>query len=240
MSDKLLQVIDLTKTYPVTHGLLQQVTGYVKAVDGVSFDVLKGDVFGIVGESGCGKTTTSKVILGLEDETSGRVLFEDKDVSTLKGKDLKWLRRAVQAMFQDPYSSLSPRMKIGRILSEPLEVHLKLTRSELKERISQVLSDVSLPASAADLYPHEFSGGQRQRIALARSIVLEPRLVVLDEPVSALDVSVQAQLMNLLLDIQGKTRVHLHRHRPQPGGGEVFVQQDSGDVPGQGSGVRKE
>lgn len=204
MSDKLLQVIDLTKTYPVTHGLLQKTTGYVKAVDGVSFDVLKGDVFGIVGESGCGKTTTSKLILGLEDETSGRVLFEDKDVSTLKGKEIKWLRRNVQAMFQDPYSSLSPRMKIGRILSEPLEVHLKLTKNELKERISQVLSDVCLPASAADLYPHEFSGGQRQRVALARSIVLEPKLVVLDEPVSALDVSVQAQLMNLLLDIQEK------------------------------------
>lgn len=203
MSGALLQTRNLKKYFPLTKGaLFHKVIGHVKAVDGVSFDVFEGDVFGIVGESGCGKTTTLKMILGLEDQTDGEIFFADKDVSRLEGKDLKWYRRSVQCMFQDPYSSLNPRMKVGDFLREPIDIHMKLSKAETTDRINRALDEVCLSRSCADLYPHEFSGGQRQRIALARAIVLEPRLVVLDEPVSALDVSVQAQLMNLLLDIK--------------------------------------
>ncbi|MHB8867963.1 MAG: ABC transporter ATP-binding protein [Thermoleophilia bacterium] len=203
MSGALLQTRNLKKHFPLTKGaLIHRVIGHVKAVDGISFDVFEGDVFGIVGESGCGKTTTLKMILGLEDQTDGEIIFDDRDVSRLTGKELKWYRRSVQTMFQDPYSSLNPRMKVGDFLREPISIHLKLNKAETTDRINRVLDEVCLCRSSADLYPHEFSGGQRQRIALARAIVLEPRLVVLDEPVSALDVSVQAQLMNLLLDIK--------------------------------------
>ena len=203
MKGALLRVKDLKKHFAVTKGaLLRKVVGYVKAVDGISFDVFEGDVFGIVGESGCGKTTTLKMVLGLEHLSDGEINFDDRDVTRLTGSDLKWYRRSVQCMFQDPYSSLNPRMKVGDFLREPLDIHWKLSKVETNDRINSALDEVCLSRSSADLYPHEFSGGQRQRIALARAIVLEPRLVVLDEPVSALDVSVQAQLMNLLLDIK--------------------------------------
>jgi oligopeptide transport system ATP-binding protein len=203
MRGALLQVKDLKKHFPLTKGaLLQKVVGHVKAVDGISFDVFDGDVFGIVGESGCGKTTTLKMVLGLEHLSDGEIIFDGRDVTRLTGSDLQWYRRSVQCMFQDPYSSLNPRMKVGVFLRQPLDIHCKLSKAETKDRINSALDEVCLSRSSADLYPHEFSGGQRQRIALARAIVLEPRLVVLDEPVSALDVSVQAQLMNLLLDIK--------------------------------------
>lgn len=201
----LLEARDVKKHFPVTRGLLLQKTvGYVKAVDGIDFSVFKGDSFGIVGESGCGKTTTLKLILLLEKITSGSILFDNKDISRLSGNELKEYRSSVQAMFQDPYSSLNPRLKISDILSEPIKSNLHMTKGEIKDRVSESLAEVKLPPDCASLYPHEFSGGQRQRIALARAMVIKPRLVVLDEPVSALDVSVRAQLMNLLMDIHQK------------------------------------
>jgi oligopeptide/dipeptide ABC transporter ATP-binding protein len=208
MADILLEVRDLKKYYPVTKGLIfSKVIAQVKAVDGISFTVNQGDVFGIVGESGCGKTTTIKMILLLENITSGNILFDNKDISRLSRAQIKEYRSSVQAMFQDPYSSLNPTMKIGDFIAEPMVVNLHLTRKDIKERVAQMLVEVKLPPTDAELYPHEFSGGQRQRIALARAIGIRPKLVILDEPVSALDVSVRAQLMNLLMDIQRKLRL---------------------------------
>jgi peptide/nickel transport system ATP-binding protein len=205
MSNVLLEARNIKKYFPVTKGLIfSRVIAQVKAVDDISFTVDEGDVFGIVGESGCGKTTTLKMILLLEKITGGEILFENKDISRLAGKELKRYRGSVQAMFQDPYSSLNPTMKIGEFIAEPMQANLKLNRQEIRERVTQMLAEVKLPSGSAELYPHEFSGGQRQRIALARAIGIRPRLVILDEPVSALDVSVRAQLMNLLMDIQGK------------------------------------
>lgn len=205
MADIILEARDLKKYYPVTKGLIfSKVIAQVKAVDGISFTVNQGDVFGIVGESGCGKTTTIKMILLLENITSGNILFDNKDISRLSRAQIKEYRSSVQAMFQDPYSSLNPTMKIGDFIAEPMIVNLRLTRKDIEERVAQMLAEVKLPPTDAELYPHEFSGGQRQRIALARAIGIRPRLVILDEPVSALDVSVRAQLMNLLMDIQQK------------------------------------
>lgn len=201
----LLEARDVKKYFPVTKGLLwQKNVGYVKAVDGINFSVFNRDSFGIVGESGCGKTTTLKLILLLEKITSGSILFDNKDISRLSGNELKEYRSSVQAMFQDPYSSLNPRLKISDILSEPIKSNLHMTKAEIKDRVSESLAEVKLTPESAYLYPHEFSGGQRQRIALARAMVIQPRLVILDEPVSALDVSVRAQLMNLLMDIHQK------------------------------------
>jgi oligopeptide transport system ATP-binding protein len=205
MGNTILEARDVKKYFPITKGLIiSRVIAHVKAVDGVSFTVDEGDVFGIVGESGCGKTTTLKMLLLLESITSGHIFFDNKDISRLSGGELKYYRRSVQAMFQDPYSSLDPTMKIGNIIAEPMEASLKLSKQEVKERVSKMLAEVKLPPASAELFPHEFSGGQRQRIALARAIGIRPRLVILDEPVSALDVSVRAQLMNLLMDIQQK------------------------------------
>lgn len=206
LQDKiLLEARDVTKHFPVTRGLiLQKTVGYVKAVDGVDFSVFNGDSFGIVGESGCGKTTTTKMILLLEKITGGSILFDNKDISRLSGNELKEYRSSVQAMFQDPYNSLNPRLKISDILSEPIKSNRHMTKGEIKDRVGEILAEVKLSPESAHLYPHEFSGGQRQRIALARAMAIKPRLVILDEPVSALDVSVQAQLMNLLMDIRQK------------------------------------
>ncbi|MFH0727293.1 MAG: oligopeptide/dipeptide ABC transporter ATP-binding protein [Pseudomonadota bacterium] len=207
MKEKLLEAIDIKKHFPITKGLItRKILGYVKAIDGVDFCIYKGDSFSLVGESGCGKTTTTKCILLLESLSSGSLLFENKDISKLTPEEIKGYRSSVQAMFQDPYSSLSPRMRVRDILSEPIEINLELTKKKINERIDQILTEVKLPPGSAKLYPHEFSGGQRQRIALARAIAIEPKLIVLDEPVSALDVSVQAQLMNLLMDIQQKRK----------------------------------
>jgi oligopeptide/dipeptide ABC transporter ATP-binding protein len=203
MPDALLELRNVKKYFPVAKGLLlQKVVGHVKAVDDVSFTVYPGDVFGLVGESGCGKTTTSRMILRLESITDGSILFEDKDIAKYSRAELKHYRSSVQAMFQDPYSSLSPRMKIGDIISEPIWVNMSLTKAEIHDRVTQILGEVKLSPESANLYPHEFSGGQRQRIALARAVACQPQLVILDEPVSALDVSVRAQLMNLLMDIK--------------------------------------
>ncbi len=203
MSGYLLEVSDLVKYFPVREGLVQQkVTGWIKAVDGVSFAVPYGKTLGLVGESGCGKTTTSKLILLLEKATSGSILFRGKEVQKLRGEGLKEYRKSVQVVFQDPYSSLNPRMRVGDIITEPLIVNEVLPKTTVKKRLAELLEMVGLSPESASLFPHEFSGGQRQRIAIARALSLSVDLIILDEPVSALDVSIRAQIMNLLMDLQ--------------------------------------
>lgn len=193
MRDIILQAQNLTKHFPVTKGIIfMKQTGAIKAVDGVDFTIAKGEAFGLVGESGCGKTTTAKLILLLEKITKGSVFFEGKDIGQLSGADLKRYRGLVQAVFQDPYSSLSPRMRVGSIIGEPIVVNGSLTRMEIREKVAETLEVVGLMADHAEHYPHEFSGGQRQRVAVARALILKPRLIILDEPVSALDVSIRA------------------------------------------------
>jgi oligopeptide/dipeptide ABC transporter ATP-binding protein len=200
-------VEDLSKHYPVSDGQYGgRIVGHVKAVDGVSFTIEKGKTLALVGESGCGKTTTARLVLRLHTPTSGTVTLDDKDVFTLRGPDLKWFRTSVQAVFQDPWASLSPRMKVRDIVAEPLVANRRIARDEIRERVGATLEQVGMQRWHGDLYPHEFSGGQRQRVALASALITEPRLLVLDEPVSALDVSVQAQVMNLLKDIQTDLR----------------------------------
>ncbi len=202
----LLEARDLTKHFPVTKGIiLQKQIGAVKAVDGISFTIQQGETFGLVGESGCGKTTTARLVLLLEKITAGTLLFQGKDLQTMTPEELEQYRASVQAVFQDPYSSLSPRMKVGNIIAEPLVIDGKLSPKEIKERVAALLDLVGLRKDAHALYPHEFSGGQRQRIAIARALAPNPSLIVLDEPVSALDVSIRAQIMNLLKEIQQKT-----------------------------------
>ena len=201
----MIEVQDLTKYFPLRKGIIfAKQVGAVKAVDGVSFVVEEGQTFGLVGESGCGKTTVCKLILLLEQITGGSIRFDGKDVRGMRGADLKRYKKSVQAVFQDPYSSLSPRMKVGDFLSEPMLVHNTMPKAEMKDRVAELLQNVGLNPESAGLYPHEFSGGQRQRIAVARSLASTPRLIVLDEPVSALDVSIRAQILNLLADLQQK------------------------------------
>mgnify|MGYP005850607067 CR=1 FL=1 len=201
----LIEVRDLKKHFPVTKGhLLGRVVGWLKAVDGVSFRIGRGQTLGLVGESGCGKSTTAKLVLMLEKPTAGQVLFRGRDIYRLPRAELRDYRESVQAVFQDPWSSLNPRMRVGQIIAEPLEINTRLSRGEMKERVAQLLVDVGLNPYQAALYPHEFSGGQRQRIAIARALALQPKVVVLDEPVSALDVSIRAQIMNLLKELQEK------------------------------------
>jgi peptide/nickel transport system ATP-binding protein/oligopeptide transport system ATP-binding protein len=198
-----LRVDGLKKHFPVTQGLLwTKVVGWVKAVDGIGFSVRQGQTLAIVGESGCGKTTTAKLILRLERPTAGRVCVDGDDVHTLTGNALKQYRTKVQAVFQDPWSSLSPRMRVRDIVAEPLVVNGQASPPEIKNRVAEMLGRVGLRPQQAHLYPHEFSGGQRQRIAVASALVSNPKLIVLDEPVSALDVSIRAQIMNLLVDLQ--------------------------------------
>jgi oligopeptide transport system ATP-binding protein len=205
MKNPLLEAKNLKKHFPVTKGLFASKSiGWIKAVDGIDFEIWPGDTFGLVGESGCGKTTTSKMILMLEKKTSGSLLFEGQDIGTLRKEALVHFRGSVQAVFQDPFSSLNPRMRVGDSIGEPIVENKTVPKAELKERIDFVIDQVGLPKGSASRYPHEFSGGQRQRIAMARALALNPRLIILDEPVSALDVSVRAQVLNLLKDLQQK------------------------------------
>jgi oligopeptide/dipeptide ABC transporter ATP-binding protein len=205
MAETLLEVRELQKYFPITAGLLiSRVRGWVKAVDEVSFSIRRSETFSLVGESGCGKTTTAKTILLLEKPTAGTISFAGRDITALKGRALKAHRASVQAVFQDPYSSLDPRQRVGTIIGEPLVVNRRLHGKAVAARVSELLQQVGLPPMSAQLYPHEFSGGQRQRIAIARALALNPSLMVLDEPVSALDVSIRAQIMNLLKDLQAQ------------------------------------
>lgn len=199
----LLDVRDLNTHFPVKSGILQRTTGFVRAVDGVSFSLSRGETLGLVGESGCGKTTVGRTILKLIPATSGAVVFDGVDVYRARGEQLKKLRKRMQIVFQDPAGSLNPRMRVINIIGEPLLVHGLVTdRSQLRDRVEQLLVRCGMPKAAADRYPHEFSGGQKQRICIARALSLEPDFIVCDEPTSALDVSIQAQILNLLKDLQ--------------------------------------
>ena len=203
MAEVLVRAENLQKHFPVTEGLvLMKTVGWVRAVDGISFEVRRGQTLALVGESGCGKTTTAKLVLRLERPTGGKITIGGRDIHELGGPDLRQFRMQVQAVFQDPWSSLSPRMRVRDIIAEPLVVNRNVSGKEARERVMELLNDVGLRPEQADLFPHEFSGGQRQRIAMASALSVEPSLIVLDEPVSALDVSVQAQIMNLLRDLQ--------------------------------------
>jgi oligopeptide transport system ATP-binding protein len=206
MSDKevILKVKDLVMYFPIKRGVFQRVVGHVHAVDGVSFDIKKGETLGLVGESGCGKSTTGRTILQLYRATSGEITFEGEDLIKAKGEKLRLMRRRMQMIFQDPYASLNPRMTVEDIIGEPLIVHDIARGEEIRKRVQELLDLVRLNPAYIDRYPHEFSGGQRQRIGVARALALNPDLIVCDEPISALDVSVQAQVVNLLEDLQEK------------------------------------
>ena len=205
MSDVVLEVRDLVKHFEVGGGLLGGPRGVVRAIDGVSFTLHRGETLGLVGESGCGKTTVSRCILQLERPTAGAVLFEGRDLTKLSDAELRPIRRRLQVCFQDPYSSLNPRMSVGQIIAEPVAVHrLAPDRAQRVERVRELLLQVGLAPQHADRYPHELSGGQRQRVGIARALALEPAVMICDEPVSALDVSIQAQIINLLEDLQAR------------------------------------
>ncbi len=197
----LLNVVNLKKYFPIRRGLFGRIVGYVKAVDSVSFNIDENEVFSLVGESGSGKTTVARCILKLYDPTDGRIVFEGRDITRLKGRDLKDYRRKVQAVFQNPFLSLNPRMRIADIVSEPLLAHMKISKSKAHKAAVELLERVGLSASLARRFPSDLSGGQAQRVAIARALALKPKLIVLDEPTSALDVSVQAQILNLLEDL---------------------------------------
>ncbi len=200
--DALVQVKNLKKYFPISGGVFSRVIGHVKAIDDISFDIMKGETLGLVGESGCGKTTTGRAILRLMNATAGHVYFQGQDVFSLNKHDLRKMRREMQLVFQDPYASLNPRMNVGNIIGEPLEIH-GIAKGAKKDKIVQeLLETVGLSKWHMRRYPHEFSGGQRQRIGVARALALKPKLIVLDEPVSALDVSIQSQVINLLEDLQ--------------------------------------
>ncbi|MBM3187428.1 MAG: ATP-binding cassette domain-containing protein [Chloroflexi bacterium] len=204
-SDALVRVEDLRMYFPITRGLiLSRHIGDIKAVDGVSFVIRRGETLGLVGESGCGKTTAGRAVIRLYQPTSGKVTFEGQDLGGLSGAALRQMRRRMQMIFQDPYASLNPRMTIGSILAEPLVVHRVVPSQQIRERVEELLSVVGLNPYFASRYPHEFSGGQRQRIGIARALSVEPSFIVCDEPISALDVSIQAQIINLLVKLQAE------------------------------------
>ncbi|HLA99099.1 MAG TPA: ABC transporter ATP-binding protein [Anaerolineales bacterium] len=200
----LLKVENLKKYFPIMRGLIRRKVGDIKAVDGISFDVYKGETLGLVGESGCGKSTTGRVILQLYPVTSGKIIFKGKDLAKLDSEALRKLRPMMQMIFQDPHASLNPRMTVGSIISEPIIEHGVLRGRKLQKRVEELLELVGLSPTHASRYPHEFSGGQRQRIGIARALALNPEFIVCDEPIAALDVSIQAQVVNLLEDLQAE------------------------------------
>ena len=202
LNHKLLEIRNLKKYYPVTAGLLSRHIGDIKAVDGVSLNIKERDILGLVGESGCGKSTLARTILRLEEPTSGEILYKGIDITKLDKKGLRELRREIQIIFQDPDASLDPRMTIGDSICEPLTIHNITDEKERIKRVAQLMEQVGLEPGQASHYPHEFSGGQKQRIGIARALAINPKLIIADEPVSALDVSIQAQILNLMMDIQ--------------------------------------
>ena len=202
MSSALVEVQELRVWFPAGRGTATGRRGFIKAVDGVTFSIHRGETLGLVGESGCGKTTTARAILKLLDPTEGRVLFDGVDLATVSRRELRLMRRRMQPVFQDPFSSLNPKRTVGRIVAEPLVIHRQGKAPERRARVSELLDTVGLPPDAAGRYPHAFSGGQRQRVAIARAMALRPDLIIADEPVSALDVSIRAQILNLLSDLQ--------------------------------------
>ena len=198
----LLNVDGLVKHFPITRGIFRRQVGTVKAVDGVSFDIKERETLGLVGESGCGKSTTGRVILQLLKATSGKVIFKEHEITSISRKDLRKQRPQMQMIFQDPQDSLNPRMTVGSIISEPMLEHQRLHAKKRRERVEQLLNSVGLDPNVTNRYPHEFSGGQRQRIGIARALALSPDFIICDEPIAALDVSIQAQIINLLKDLQ--------------------------------------
>jgi len=205
--EALIKVNDLVMHFPILAGVLQRQVGVVRAVDGISFDIQRGETFGLVGESGCGKSTAGRTILLLYYPTSGRIFFEGIDLTTLKDRELRPIRQRMQMIFQDPYASLNPHMTIRETIGEPLQVFGLAKGKEIDEQVNSLLKTVRLNPNYATRYPHEFSGGQRQRIGIARSLALRPDFIVCDEPISALDVSIQAQIVNLLVDLQEEFRL---------------------------------
>ena len=235
--ERLLEVRNLVKYYPVTAGVLRRKVGDVKAVDDISFDIQTGETLGLVGESGCGKTTTGRCILQLHEITSGKVLFQGRDLVQTKGEALRRMRRHMQLIFQDPFASLDPRMTAGDIIGEPLRVHDIARGKEYRRQVAELLSMVELTPSVSNRYPHEFSGGQRQRLGIARALAVRPAFIVCDEPVSALDVSIQAQIITLLMRLRKEFNLTylfiahdlaVVRNISDPGGGDV-PGQDHGD-----------
>jgi oligopeptide/dipeptide ABC transporter ATP-binding protein len=208
--EPIMEVHDLVKHFPIHAGFIRRQVGAVQAVDGVSFDVVRGETLGIVGESGCGKSTTARLLLRLLTPTSGSIKFEGREIANIRGAELKALRREMQMIFQDPYSSLNPRKTVGSIIADPFVIHgMKSGRGERKKAVQELMDTVGLNPEHYNRYPHEFSGGQRQRIGVARALALKPKVIVADEPVSALDVSIQAQVLNLLRDLQRELGITL-------------------------------